>query len=80
MPSSVPDRERQVRLVRSLFLQELGERVWERTARAVESTTGYRVSSVDVTVADLHVPGEPMPTKQPGQEGTSGAGGARVDF
>jgi uncharacterized alkaline shock family protein YloU len=60
-------------------LHELAQRVRERTATAVEGMTGYRVSAVDITVADLHVPGEPLPTREP-VAGEPPPGGGRVDF
>lgn len=59
-------------------LPDLVEEVRERAARAVEGMTGYRVAAVDVTVANLHVPGDPLPTREPG--GEAGRGGGRVDF
>lgn len=59
-------------------LPDLVEEVRERAARAVEGMTGYRVGAVDVTVADLHVPGEPLPTREPGLEGEDD--GRRIDF
>ncbi len=59
-------------------LHELAQRVRERTVTAVEGMTGYRVSAVDITVADLHVPGEPLPTREPGS--SPPPPGARLDF
>jgi uncharacterized alkaline shock family protein YloU len=53
----------------------------QRAARAVEGMTGYRVGNVDITVADLHVPGEPIASREPGADDSAAApGGARVDF
>lgn len=49
----------------------------ERVAAAVEERTGWQVSAVDVTVADLHIPGEPLAGRAPAAEG---AAGARLDF
>ena len=60
------------------ILPDLVEEVRERAARAVEGMTGYHVAAVDITVADLHVPGEPLPTREPGSDGEGS--GARVDF
>jgi uncharacterized alkaline shock family protein YloU len=57
----------------------LSDQIRERAARAVESMTGYRVSAVDVTIADLHVPGEALPTREPGVSDAP-AGGGRIDF
>ncbi len=58
----------------------LVDEIRARAARAVEGMTGYRVSSVDITVADLHVQGEPLPTREPGVSGASAEGGGRIDF
>jgi uncharacterized alkaline shock family protein YloU len=55
------------------------EEVRQRAARAVEGMTGYRVSAVDITVANLHVPGEPLAGGESDAGGTS-AGGGRLDF
>ena len=62
------------------ILPDLAEEIRERTARAVAGMSGYRVSAVDVTVADLHVPGEPFPTREPGAASGPAAGSGRVDF
>ena len=49
----------------------------ERVAAAVEEQTDWLVSAVDITVADLHIPGEPLAGRGPAAEG---AAGARLDF
>lgn len=59
------------------ILPDLAEEIRGRVAGAVESMTGYRVSAVDVTVAELHVPGEPLPGREPG---TGTSAGGRIDF
>lgn len=59
----------------------LVDEIRERAARAVEGMTGYHVAGVDVTVADLHVRGEPLSTREPGVSGGAAAeGGGRIDF
>ena len=61
-------------------LPDLAETVRERAARAIESTTGYQVSAVDVTIADLHAPGDPLPPRTPASPGLPSADGGRLDF
>jgi uncharacterized alkaline shock family protein YloU len=58
-------------------LPELAAEVRERVARGVENMCDCEVLAVDVTVADLFVPGEPMTAR-----GLSAdfAAGARLDF
>jgi hypothetical protein len=78
-----PLGEQRVRLRISL-VAEYGERLPEmaadvrgRVAAALEAETGCLVTAVDVTVADLYVPGEPSLASGPGGEI---AAGARIDF
>jgi uncharacterized alkaline shock family protein YloU len=61
-------------------LPELCKKVRQRVARTVEGMTGYRVTSVDLTVADLHLPGEPLPSRLPLDAGKSQGGERRIDF
>ena len=58
-------------------LPELAAEVRERVARAIENVSDCAVLSVDVTVADLFVPGEPLAARGLGADL---AAGARLDF
>jgi uncharacterized alkaline shock family protein YloU len=58
-------------------LPEMAAEVRALVAIAVENRTGGLVTAVDVTVADLYVPGEPSLALGPSADP---AAGARIDF
>ena len=60
-----------------VHLPEMAAEVRALAAAAVERQTGGLVTAVDVTVADLYVPGEPSLALGPGADPVTGA---RIDF
>lgn len=74
---------RRVRLALSVVaeygvrLPEMAAEIRERVVTAVEAQAGCTVTAVDITVADLYIPGEPMTVRGMGTDLMSGA---RLDF